>query len=123
PTPRDRNTQLFHNRILDRLGHPGGGAHRLNVTLSTTQQGLGTTSDGQTTLYQVSGVARFTLTQDGSGTLLSQGRTEGFTSYSATESTVATLAAETDATARLMTLLADQALDRMTLDMAARGGS
>jgi LPS-assembly lipoprotein len=44
-----------------------------------------------------------------------QGRVSDFTGFSATGSTVATLAAERDATARLMVILADQIVDRLVI--------
>ncbi len=47
------------------------------------------------------------------GRVAAKGRVESFTSYSATGSTVATLAAETDAATRLMQILADQIATRL----------
>jgi LPS-assembly lipoprotein len=54
------------------------------------------------------GVIDYTLSDHATGTRLAGGRVESFTAYSATGSTVAGLAAEEDATYRLMRILADQ---------------
>jgi LPS-assembly lipoprotein len=50
---------------------------------------------------------------------VTSGSVDNFTGYSATGTTVATLAAERDAQERLMTILADQIVTRLlTLDLA-----
>ena len=53
------------------------------------------------------------LTERATGTRVAGGTVDSFTSYSATGSTVAGLAAEEDAYLRLMRLLADQIVSRL----------
>ena len=53
---------------------------------------------------------------NGSEDVLIVGRTDSFTSYSATGSTAATQAAERDARRRLMVILADRVIDRLLID-------
>ncbi len=113
--PADRNQFLLNQRLEERFGHAGSGRFMLDVVLSTTENALGTTADGQTTRYHLVGDASYTLKDTGTGAVLTDGSTTGFTAYSATGTTVATLAAERDAHERLMVLLADQIVDRLIL--------
>lgn len=111
--PTSPNTHLFNRRFEERMGRASGPLS-LSLRLNTEQQSLGTTSTGNTTRYRVLGRASFTL-RDSAGAALTEGKTETFTGYSATGSTVATLAAERDARERLMLLLADQVIDELLL--------
>ncbi len=63
--------------------------------------------------YNLTGRVDWTLTDIATQTRVSGGRVENFTSYSATGSTVAGLAAEEDAAYRLMRIMADQIVTRM----------
>ena len=59
------------------------------------------------------GKVDFALRNLSSGQIEVSGNVENFTGYSATGSTVATLAAERDAQKRLMVMLADQLVTRL----------
>ena len=59
------------------------------------------------------GAADFTLVEAGTGRTITTGRVEDFVGYSATGTTVATVAAQRDAQERLMTILADQIVLRL----------
>ena len=50
--------------------------------------------------------------------VLATGQVDNFTSYSASGTTVATLAAQRDAEARLMVILADQVINKLTAEAA-----
>lgn len=106
---------LFNNRVEDRLGPATLGRYALDVTLDTSRDDVGTTSDGRRTRFQLTGTARYALSDTATGAELTSGRTESFTGYSTTGSTVATLAAERDAEARLMRILADQVVDALVI--------
>lgn len=115
--PDDRHDQLFQQRIEERLGRASDARFRLKTVIETSTDGLGNTSDGRTTRFRVLGRAQFVLTDmTEEANVLTQGRITAFTGYSATGSTVATLAAERDADIRLMTMLADQVIDRLLID-------
>jgi LPS-assembly lipoprotein len=104
----------FTRRFEDRMGRASG-PYRLETRLQTDQQDLGATSAGAITRYRILGRVFYAL-RDTDGTVLAEGRTNAFTGYSTTGSTVATLAAERDAQARLMVLLADQVIDGLLLN-------
>ena len=89
----------------------------MKLQLQTSRQSLGATSIGNTTRYRLVGRAQYRLL-DLNGAELISGRTDSFTGYSTTGSTVSTLAAERDARDRLVTILADQVIDALLLDAA-----
>jgi len=117
-TPEDRAEYLVIQRIEDRLGRAADPRWILALELSTRTEDLGTTADGDTTRFHVSGTANYSLREtgaDAAAQAVTEGRVNSFTAYSATGSTVATLAAERDAERRLMVILADQLVDRLIL--------
>lgn len=113
--PDDRMGYLLGQRIEERLGYAETGRYALDVSQTTTRSGLGTGADGRTTRYQLIGTARYTLRDGAGGPVLATGAVDDFTGYSATGSTVATLAAVRDAERRLMVILADKVVDRLLL--------
>lgn len=113
--PDNRYDYDFNKRFEERLGR-GSGPYALKVGFEMGITGLGSLADGQTTRYRLSGRASYALTPVGSEDVLIVGRTDSFTSYSATGSTAATQAAERDARRRLMVILADRVIDRLLID-------
>lgn len=100
--------------LRDRLGNSTAPAYALTVTFQFTEVPAATTTAGNTTRYTLPGSASFTLSGQ-NGTPLVTGTVNSFTSYSATGSTVATSAAQTDARARLAVILADQIVTRLSV--------
>ena len=78
----------------------------LEVLLSSERDAATVTTDGDTTRFDIIGIAAWTLIEVATGTSRT-GRAQTFTSYSTTGSTVATQTAETDAERRLSVALAD----------------
>ena len=113
--PQDRNDYLLQRRIEERLGQATAGAWRLSTQIKTDDIGLGFTTDGDITRYNINGTTDYTLRRTGSLEIFRQGKIQHFTSYSATGTTVATLAAKRDAEVRLMTILADQIIDQLLI--------
>lgn len=113
--PKNRNAYLLQQRIEERLGRAPSGDWLLIPQITTANISLGYTEDGKITRYNISGTADYTLQRAGIQEVSKQGKVQHFTSYSATGTTVATLAAERDARARLMTILADQIIDQLLL--------
>ena len=113
--PQDRNDYLLQRRIEERLGQATTGAWRLSTQIKTDDIGLGFTTDGDITRYNINGTTDYTLRRTGSSEIFRQGKIQHFTSYSATGTTVATLAAKRDAEVRLMTILADQIIDQLLI--------
>lgn len=89
--------------LVSRFGEPEASATEVSITLSETSSAAAVTSDGDTTRFDITGIANWSAPS----TDLS-GKVQSFTGYSATGSTVATQAAERDARARLAQILADQ---------------
>lgn len=110
--PADKNAFDLVDRLEERLGRPDAHRYALAYTIRTEEVGVGITTANAITRYNLTGSIDWTLT-DTAGTRVAGGTVSGFTSYSATGSTVAGLAAEEDAARRLMRLLADQIVTRL----------
>lgn len=116
-TPDSREAFRLKGRIEDRLGPPGGNAHQLQVTLGLTEEPVGVSTGQDITRYTLRGSAEFALsTMD--GVAISSGSVRTFVSYSATGTSVSTLAAERDARDRLAIALADQIVTRVLAALA-----
>lgn len=111
--PTDKASFDLVERLEARLGRPNTEVYDLAYVITTKAIGVGITTDGSTTRYNLTGKVDWTLTERSSGTRLTGGTVNSFTSYSATGSTVAGLAAEEDAALRLMRILADQIVTRL----------
>ena len=111
--PTDKNAFDLVARLDQRLGRPKADRYDLTYAITTQPVGVGITPDNAITRYNLKGAVDWTLTDRATGTRLTGGKVESFTSYSATGSTVAGLAAEEDAAARLMRILADQIVTRL----------
>lgn len=120
--PDSPDSYLLVRTLEDRLGRAAGTpAYELSYTLTTETEGQAVTASNETTRYSLVGRVDYTLTSVATGTIAASGQVENFTGYSATGSTVETLAGERDASERLMTILADQVVTRLyaTPDLAA----
>ena len=111
--PFDKNGFDLVERLEERLGRPEAARYALSFSIATRAIGVGITPENAITRYNLTGSIDWGLTEIGTGTRLTGGRVNSFTSYSATGSTVAGLAAEQDAAMRLMRLLADQIVTRL----------
>lgn len=111
--PEDRYSFVLTREIETRLGRAKNAAYGLDVTITTTQERLAIDPEGNTTRFNLVGVADYALRDIASGQIVTSGTVENFTGYSATGTTVATLAGEQDAQDRLMTILAEQIVTRL----------
>lgn len=118
--PTDRDSFLLVRRIEDRLGRSVDPAYGLDVVMTLTEESRAIDADGNIRRFNIVGQADYELRDFATGGVVASGRTESFTGYSATATTVATLAAERDAHARLATILADQIVTDL---LAARIGA
>ena len=121
PSSSEVDSYLLVKNLEQRLGRTNSGNYRLNLTLSTRTEGQAITADNSITRYSILGAAGYSLTRLSDGMVISSGTESNFTGYSATGSTVETLAGERDAFERLMALLADQITARLlaTADVTA----
>ena len=119
PDPGGDNEYALNARLEERLGRAAPGApYKLDYTLQTDAQDVGATSAGNITQVRLIGRVFYALKDAGTGAILRGHRTNAFTSYSTTGSTVATSAAKRDAEERLMVILADQMIDDLVLHAA-----
>jgi len=103
----------FTGRIAERLGPETESRFLLDYQLRIAVVPQAITPDEVTTRYALNGTADFTLTEAGTGRVVTRGQVSSFTSYSTTGTTVATMAAEQDAHERLARMLADQVVTRL----------
>jgi len=108
PSTSEVDSYLLVKNLEQRLGRAGAGNYQLDLTLATRDEGQAITADDQTTRYSILGKASYSLTRQSDGKVVASGEVDNFTGYSATGSTVDTLASERDAHQRLMVILADQ---------------
>jgi len=122
--PRNRNDFDLVKQLELRLGRATAPVYRLAYRVDTVQEGVGVTPGQEIVRINVFGKVKFTLTDATTGEVLVSGSTDTFTGYSvgavdaaaippSTNATIATLAAERDANARLMVALADQIVTRL----------
>lgn len=104
----------MRERFIERLGATDQRRFLLSVEQTQSPTTATITSDGDKTRFNLVGTAQYNLTDlNGQGVL--SGEVETFTSYSATGSTIATQAAEVDASERLSIALADLIVARLLL--------
>lgn len=111
--PRNKAAFDLVERFEERLGPSDSPRYGLDYTITQTPVGVGITTDNAITRYNLVGVVEWSLNDATTGARVTQGRAENFTSYSATGSTVAGLAAQEDASQRLMRILADQIVTQL----------
>ena len=104
----------IRSRLIDRLGLATTPIATLSVNVEQALDVASQSQSGSTLRYNVVGAAGWQLTA-ANGTVWGSGQVEGFTSYAATGSTVATQSAATDAVGRLMTILADKVVSQLML--------
>lgn len=96
-----------------RLGRSTSPAFVLTTRIRVSQRSAAITPEGDTSRFNLIGMARWTFADASTGETIERGTVEAFTSFSATSSTVATQATEDDALKRLMTILADMIVSRL----------
>lgn len=111
--PDDRAGFVLVQRLEERLGRAGDPAFRLAVDLTVREEARAIDAEGDIRRFHVIGSAAYTLSDAGTGTVVRADTVDTFVGYSATGTTVATLAARRDAQDRLMTILADQIVLRL----------
>jgi LPS-assembly lipoprotein len=111
--PTDKNSFDLVERLEERLGRTSAGRYDLSYTITTDTSGVGIATDNSTTRYQLYGTVEWSLTERATATRVTGGKATGFTSYSATASTVAALSGEENAALRLMHILADEIVTQL----------
>ncbi len=125
-TISDRNGQILHNLLLDRLnpkGRPATPAYALDIQLTEQKASIGIIKDNTATLAQLSTTAKYTLYDLKKRAALQSGRSRSFTSYNIVESNFATLAAEHDARERTLREVADDITTKVAVFLSTRNGT
>ena len=104
---------LVVQRLEERLGRPVDPQYDLTLKLTTTEAGLAVDPEGNIERFQVIGWLDYQLMSIADGSVMASGGVNDFTGYSASGSTVATLASKRAARARLMTILADELIVKL----------
>ncbi|KIC45248.1 lipoprotein [Ruegeria sp. ANG-S4] len=121
--PNTVESFLLVQNLEQKLGRSAtsGSDYMLAVNVSTTTRAVSITTSNETDRYSINGVARYSLTSESTGQIVTSGQVADFVSYSAAGSTVSTLADERAATERLMVILSDQIVARLytTPDLTA----
>ena len=95
--PKTRPAYLLTRQIEDRLGRPAPARYGLSHKITLQTAAIAIDANDVTTRYNLLGTATYALRDLASNAVLSTGKVDSFTSYSASGSTVATQAAEADA--------------------------
>jgi len=111
--PADQNGYLLTREIEERLGRGRNAAYGLSLSVGTSERQLAINSEGYIERFNLLGRVDYSLRSLDTGDVVASGYVENFTAYSATGTTVVTLAGERDARERLMNILADQVLARL----------
>ena len=109
----------IRDRLIARLGPAAQPTATLTVSLDQALDVAALSQAGDALRYNVVGAAGWQLVAT-DGSRLGGGQVDGFASYAATGSTVATQAAATDAVGRLMVILADKIVAQITMADPAR---
>ncbi len=117
--PDDKLSFDLVARLEERLGRTRTPAFLLSYEISTREQGQAIAPDNSITRYQLFGSAEYTIRDAATGDVLTKGRANGFTVFSAIGNRVESKASRADAGVRLMQILAD----RIVTDLIATSGS
>lgn len=108
----------FIERLEERLGRPEGARFALAYAITTEQEGLARTAARRESRGQIMGSVQFELhridAQGENAAPLTSGTVRAFTGYSITATPLADRAAAEDARRRLMRMLADRVVTRLT---------
>ncbi len=113
--PTDRNSFQLTEQLELRLGRATAPQYGLKVVLNVDEEGLAISGSNDITRFNIIGSADFVLRDLATGQAVLTDKVNTFTAYSASSQPVATLAAERDATRRLMTALADKIVSQLLL--------
>ena len=118
-TPSTVEGYRLAERLRERLGTGSATAvYLLEVDLEIAETGVAVTQEGAVTRFTLVGVSKFHLIRKADGMVLASGEADNFTSYSTTDSTVATENARNDAAERLARILADQTVSQLQIELA-----
>ena len=110
---QSREGYLLVRQVEERIGRGVNPSYGLGLTVSVEEESLAIDESDDILRFNLVGVAEYALRAVDSGQVITSGKVESFTGYSATGTFVATRAAKDDALERLMKILADQIVVRL----------
>ncbi|WP_439526900.1 LPS assembly lipoprotein LptE [Roseovarius mucosus] len=111
--PDTRASYLLTQEIETRLGRPANPRYALIPVVTLNTQAMAINRNNVASRFNLLGTVAYSLRDLETGLIVTSSEVTSFTGYSATGTTVAVQAAERDAEARLMAILADQVLTRL----------
>lgn len=114
--PDGREAFLLTRHFEDRLGRAAQARYGLSYSITLSEDPIAISEDNVISRFNILGNVKYALRDMQSKAVLFSGQVDSFTSYSASGTTVATQAAERDAVGRLMVILADQMINRLTAE-------
>ncbi|MBC7133475.1 MAG: hypothetical protein H5U16_10265 [Roseovarius sp.] len=111
--PDTRAGFLLTRELETRIGRPANARHVLTPAISLRRQAVSIDRSNITLRYNLLGRVDYTVQDRETEAIVARGTVENFTGYSTFGTPVANEAAERDAEARLMTMLADQLVTRL----------
>ena len=120
---KDREGQIVHNFLLDRLNPSGRRAdsrYTLSVAVSRTMQEIGLKFTEEATRAKLTLIARYFLTRDTDGKILAEGSVRSVNNYNLSNSEFARVASERDATERAAREVSDEIKTRLGLYFSRR---
>lgn len=114
--PTGRPAYLLTRHIEERLGLGAPGRYGLGYAISLDEDAVAISADNVITRYNILGTVKYALRDLETKKVVLTGSVDSFVGYSASGSTVATQAARRDAEARLMRILGDRILTRLTAE-------
>lgn len=114
--PSSRPAYLLTRRFEERMGRADAARYGLSYSIALNDAAIAVSPANVITRYNKIGKVTWALRDLETDKVLTSGKAESFTSYSASGTTVATQGAARDAEARLMAILTDQIVTRLIAD-------
>lgn len=111
--PTDQNSYILTRELEERLGRGAGATYALGLSVLTSERQLALNQEGDIGRFHLLGRVDYNLRDINTGQVITSDYIENFVGFSATGTTVVTLAGKRDATARLMNIMADQVVNRL----------
>jgi LPS-assembly lipoprotein len=111
--PGSQDSYILVREIEERLGRSDSPDFGLSLVIRTSEAQLAIDREGDTGRFNRIAIVDYTLRDLNTGQVASSGQVENFVGYSATGTTVETLAGERDAQVRLMNIMAEQIVTRL----------
>ena len=111
--PGTQDSYILVRELEERLGRSAAPDYSLSMIIQVNEAQLAIDREGDTGRFNRIAVVDYTLRNLNNGQVAASGQVENFVGYSATGTTVETLAGERDAQIRLMNIMADQIVTRL----------